>query len=132
MLDGNILYVDGVSLQDSSFLLPDIADRLEIDRSSGQSVGELISEALAGRSLLLVLDNMEHLVAASVDIAALLARAGAAGARNEPIIYPYRRRAIDRGRSAGDRQGECKQGRSLGCCAVVHRPGRARWNAHSQ
>lgn len=69
---GDLVFLDGSILEQSSFLLPELADRLDIDRSSGLPVGELISESLAGRSLLLVLDNMEHLLPASVDIAALL------------------------------------------------------------
>ncbi len=71
-LSCEIVFIDGAMLEQPAFLLPEIASRLELDRSSGQPDGELISEALAGRPTLLVLDNMEHLLPASVDIAALL------------------------------------------------------------
>ncbi len=71
-LDGEVVFIDGAMLEQPALLLPEIADRLDIDRSSGQPVGEQISEALAGRSLLLVLDNMEHLLPAAADIGALL------------------------------------------------------------
>jgi predicted ATPase/DNA-binding CsgD family transcriptional regulator len=71
-LEGDFTFIDGAMLDQPALLLPEIADRLGIDRSASQPVGEQISEALAGRSLLLVLDNMEHLLPAAVDIGALL------------------------------------------------------------
>ena len=71
-LEGELTFIDGAMLEQPGLLLPEMAARLGIDRSSGQPVGEQISEALAGRSLLLVLDNMEHLLPAAVNIAALL------------------------------------------------------------
>ncbi|MEZ4531392.1 MAG: LuxR C-terminal-related transcriptional regulator [Thermomicrobiales bacterium] len=71
-LDSEVRFIDGAMLADPALLLPEIADRLQIDRSDGKPVGEQISEALAGRSVLLVIDNMEHLLPGAIDIAALL------------------------------------------------------------
>jgi predicted ATPase/DNA-binding NarL/FixJ family response regulator len=68
----DVLYVDGVAISRAEQLLPEIVDLLEIDRTAGQPIGELLSEHLAGRRLTLVIDNMEHLLAAAIDLAALV------------------------------------------------------------
>jgi predicted ATPase len=67
-----MLYVDGEAVLRAEGLLPEMTDLLGIDRSTGGLVGELLSEYLAGKQLLLVIDNMEHLLGAAVDLAALL------------------------------------------------------------
>ena len=84
-LDGDLAFIDGAVVEQPALLLPEIADRLGIDRSDGQPIGEQISEALAGRSMLLVLDNMEHLLPAAMDIAALLRAFRACGC-SQPAV----------------------------------------------
>jgi predicted ATPase/DNA-binding NarL/FixJ family response regulator len=70
--DADVIYVDGAALARAELLLPEIVDLLDIDRSAGRPTGELLSEHLAGRRLTLVIDNMEHLLGAAVDLAALV------------------------------------------------------------
>ncbi len=67
-----VLYVDGVALARPDLLLPEIVDLLGIDRTAGRPMGELLSEHLAGAQLTLIIDNMEHLLGAALDLAALV------------------------------------------------------------
>ncbi len=69
---GQMLFVDGIGVDRAERLLPEIVDLLGIDRSAGGLVGELLSEHLAGTQLMLLIDNMEHLLSAAADLAALL------------------------------------------------------------
>ena len=69
---GEWLFVDGVALGREDLLLPEMVDSLGIDRGAERSAGEVLSEHLAGRQLTILIDNMEHLLGAAVDIAALV------------------------------------------------------------
>lgn len=71
-LPGESIYVDGVALERAEFVLPALVDLLGIDRSIDRPNSELLSEYLSGRQLIILLDNMEHLLDAAVDISALL------------------------------------------------------------
>lgn len=69
---GEIVFVDGTTIERPALLLPELVNVLGIERPGDQLSGELLSEHLAGRQLTLLLDNMEHLLPAATDIAALL------------------------------------------------------------
>jgi len=72
-------YVDGVRLVElapliePNQLLPAVADAVEATRDPTRSVTEDIVDRLRGQHLLLVLDNVEHLLDAAPDIAAIVA-----------------------------------------------------------
>jgi predicted ATPase/Tfp pilus assembly protein PilF len=60
------------SLTDPDLVLPTIAATLGIREEGGQPLGERLRDFLAAKLLLLVLDNMEHLVAAAPAVGGLL------------------------------------------------------------
>jgi predicted ATPase len=59
-------------LADPALVVPTVARALGVGEVGGRPVGELLREHLRARRLLLVLDNCEHVTAASGDVAALL------------------------------------------------------------
>jgi predicted ATPase len=65
--EASSLFPDGVwwvplaSLRDPSLVLPEVARVLDVDQP-GRDLGEVLAEALAGKRLLLLLDNVEHLL----------------------------------------------------------------------
>jgi predicted ATPase/DNA-binding XRE family transcriptional regulator len=71
-------YADGVRLVElaplieASAVLPAVADAVEATRGAGTSVAEDIVERLRGQHLLLVLDNVEHLLDGASDVAPLI------------------------------------------------------------
>jgi predicted ATPase len=65
------------SLTDSEEVLPAVAEALGVTMGADTSVAESLREHLAAREVLLVLDNMEHVLAAAPAVGDLLA--GAAG-----------------------------------------------------
>ncbi|SFB13757.1 Predicted ATPase [Nocardioides alpinus] len=71
-------YADGVTLVELAPLLepgqvlPAVADALDAGREPGRTVADDIVERLRGQQLLLVLDNVEHLLDAAPDVAALV------------------------------------------------------------
>lgn len=71
-------YADGVALvelaplMESSAVLPAVADAVEATRGTGRSAVEDVVERIRGQHLLLVLDNLEHLLDAAPDVAALI------------------------------------------------------------
>jgi predicted ATPase len=60
---------------DAALVLSAIGQAVGVGEAGTQPLPERVAAALAGRELLLVLDNMEHLPAAAPDVAALLAAA---------------------------------------------------------
>jgi predicted ATPase len=73
--DGILLVrLDG--LRDPALVLPALAGALRLLESGGESsLADQIAANLAGREILIVLDNLEHLLAAAADLADLLRRA---------------------------------------------------------
>lgn len=67
-----LVYVDGARLNRADLLLPEIVELLGIDRAGDLPSGELLSEFLSGQRYCWLLDNMEHLLPAAPDLAALL------------------------------------------------------------
>jgi predicted ATPase len=72
--DGAVHVVWLAGITAPSDVLPRIASSLGLPLDTGHGVLELLVRQLSDRRLLLILDNVEHVVAASADIAALLDR----------------------------------------------------------
>ena len=70
-----IFLVDLAPLTTPELVLPAIADVLRVPATAGRSLVDSLATNLAGKELLLVLDNFEHVVAAAADVAAVLAAA---------------------------------------------------------
>jgi predicted ATPase/class 3 adenylate cyclase len=72
------LYVDGVTfvalevVRDPAIVLPTIAATLRVAEQPGSPIATVLAEFLASRRQLLVLDNLEQVIDAAADIAALL------------------------------------------------------------
>ena len=72
------LFADGAafvglaSLADPALVVPTVLRSLGVPEAEGRSPGEALVEHLRDKSLLLVLDNLEHLLGASPEVAALL------------------------------------------------------------
>ncbi len=69
---GETIYVDGAALERPEFVLPALVDLLDIDPSVDRPSSEVLSEHLSGRRLTILFDNLEHLLDAAVDLAALV------------------------------------------------------------
>lgn len=68
-----VAFVDLSTLRDATLVLPTIARHLGLDERNHRTPRVLLVTALRDKSLLLVLDNLEHLLAAREDVVALLA-----------------------------------------------------------
>jgi predicted ATPase/class 3 adenylate cyclase len=71
-------YADGIfscffsSLRDPTLVLATIANTLSVREQPGQSALDTLSSYLAGKQMLLLLDNLEHLLEAASELSALL------------------------------------------------------------
>jgi predicted ATPase len=70
-----IVFVDLAPLGDAAHVLPTIARALGLWVAGEQSLADALRRSLHGKRLLLVLDNVEHVLGCAGDIAALLASA---------------------------------------------------------
>lgn len=68
-----VCFVPLGSLQDAGLLMATVARVLGIEEAPGRPIVDTLAGALHERELLLVLDNVEQLLSAAVDVAALLA-----------------------------------------------------------
>ena len=57
-----VAFIDLTPLDDPGLILPAVAQVLGIPESGGHPLAEVVQQALRGRELVLVLDNVEHLV----------------------------------------------------------------------
>jgi predicted ATPase/class 3 adenylate cyclase len=73
--DGGVSFVELANLTDPGFVLNAIASALHLAEEPGRPLDETIVEHLHSRSLLLVLDNCEHVLAAAAQTAHLLLQA---------------------------------------------------------
>ncbi len=71
-----VWFVDLAALTDPSQVSLTVARTLGVAEESGKSATEVLSEAMASRTLLLVLDNCEHLIEACADLAHRLLTSG--------------------------------------------------------
>ncbi len=67
-----VIWVDLAALADPALVLPTIARTLQPEDSRVNDTGSALHDWLRDKRILLVLDNVEHLLAAAPDIAALL------------------------------------------------------------
>ncbi|MBV9171051.1 MAG: helix-turn-helix domain-containing protein [Chloroflexi bacterium] len=68
-----VVFVDLASVRDARLVLPTIAAALGVRDGAGRNPGERLREFLRDRRAMLVLDNLEHLLAAAPSLAELLA-----------------------------------------------------------
>lgn len=68
-----VYFVALASVRDPALVIPSIAERLGLREQPGEPLATTVSEYLREKSLLLVLDNLEQILAATPGIAALLA-----------------------------------------------------------
>jgi predicted ATPase/class 3 adenylate cyclase len=87
-------YPDGVwfvaldTVRDASLLMPTIAQTLHVPEQPGRPIAATLAESLASKRTLLVLDNLEQIVAGAPEIAMLLAATtavGVLGSSREPL-----------------------------------------------
>jgi predicted ATPase/DNA-binding CsgD family transcriptional regulator len=71
--DGHIAFVDVSPVPDPDHVLAAIAKALAVRESGSASLAESVTASIGARSLLLVLDNFEHVVAAAPVVVRLLA-----------------------------------------------------------
>ena len=85
------------TVTDASLLIPTIAQTLRVPEKPGRPIAVTLAESLAAKRTLLVLDNLEQVVAGAPEIAALLAATTAVavlGSSREPLaiagehVYP--------------------------------------------
>jgi predicted ATPase len=72
-----VFLVDLAPLAAHELVLPAIAEVLHVPGTAGRSLVDSLATNLAGKELLLVLDNFEHVLAAAPDVASVLAAAPA-------------------------------------------------------
>lgn len=72
IFSGGVFFVNLAPLSDHHLILPTIAQVLNIQEEPGVPLQSSLSDFLGNRSVLLVLDNFEHLLNGGVDISALL------------------------------------------------------------
>lgn len=70
---GGVVFVSLSPISDAELVLPTLAQALGLREAAGQPLIQLLRDALAGRNMLLVIDNFEHVMQAGGDIGALLA-----------------------------------------------------------
>ncbi|HEV2123395.1 MAG TPA: helix-turn-helix domain-containing protein, partial [Chloroflexota bacterium] len=70
---GGVFFVPLAPVTDPELVLPTIARTLDVQESAERSLPEVLKNALASRSLLLVLDNLEQVLPAAPLVADLLA-----------------------------------------------------------
>jgi predicted ATPase/class 3 adenylate cyclase len=70
-----VFFVDLSALSDPALVTGAIAGALGLRESAGRSLSDTLSDYLASRQMLLILDNLEHLLAATPDISVLLTSA---------------------------------------------------------
>lgn len=68
-----VVHLALAALADATGVLPTIGRALQLPGSDGANAMALVTEHLAGRRLLLVLDNFEHLLSAAEDVSRLVA-----------------------------------------------------------
>jgi predicted ATPase len=71
---GGAAFVSLASVTDASEVLPTISTTLDIAEAHGRSAMDAIATIIGDRRFLLVLDNLEQVVDAAGDVAALVAR----------------------------------------------------------
>ena len=71
-----VLFVGLAPLKDARHVIPAIAQTVGVRESAGEPLLDTLAAHLEMRRMLLILDNLEHVVSAAADVAALVSRAG--------------------------------------------------------
>jgi predicted ATPase len=71
---GNVAFVELAAVTDADRVLPSIARALDLPEAEGRSVIDSVGVLVGNRHVLFVLDNLEQVLGAAPEIAALLAR----------------------------------------------------------
>jgi predicted ATPase len=72
-----VFFVALASIRDPALVTPAIAQALAVREVPGEHLPDTLTAYLEQKQMLLVLDNFEQVIAAAVDVAALLDRCGA-------------------------------------------------------
>ena len=72
---GGVFFVPLAAVEEPALMLPSVAQALDVPEAAGVPWSAAIAAAVAGRPVLLVLDNLEQVLAAANDLAELLAAA---------------------------------------------------------
>ena len=75
--DDGVFFVDLANVVDPELVVPTVAQTLGIREGAGRALRDVVAEYLARRRLLLVLDNLEHVVGAGPDVTRLISTAPA-------------------------------------------------------
>ncbi|CAN5590046.1 hypothetical protein BH18ACT16_BH18ACT16_10930 [soil metagenome] len=73
--DDGVFFVDLSALADPALVVGAIAAALGLRESPGRTLTETVTDYLASRNTLLILDNLEHLLDAAADVSTLIASA---------------------------------------------------------
>jgi predicted ATPase/class 3 adenylate cyclase len=73
--DDGVFFVDLANIVDPELVVPTVAQVLGIKEGAGRALGDVVAEYLGRRRLLLLLDNLEHVVGAGPDVNRLIAAA---------------------------------------------------------
>ena len=71
-----IFFVDLSTTTDPFLVIPAVASTLSLRESGAKSITETLSDHLAGKQMLLILDNFEQVIEAAPEVSSLLASAG--------------------------------------------------------
>lgn len=66
--EGGAVFVSLASIRDRELVIPTIANQLGIREVPGRSLQAVLADALCGRQILIVLDNLEQVISAGADI----------------------------------------------------------------
>lgn len=75
--DREVVFVDLTPLRDASLVIPAIGEAVGVGEGSGASLVQRLATRRSDRPVLVVLDNVEHVLGAAHDLAAVLAGASA-------------------------------------------------------
>ena len=103
-----VVFVDLAPVLDAGLVITAVANAMGIRDTGDRPIADKVAGALAGRRVLLLLDNVEQVVDAAPKLSALLAGVGGVGARDQPhpaqgawrAERPARSAPVARGRRA--------------------------------
>jgi predicted ATPase len=70
-----VFFVDLATITDPALVIPAVAQALSLRESGSKSITETLTEHLAGKEMLLILDNFEQVIEAAPEVSSLLASA---------------------------------------------------------
>jgi hypothetical protein len=79
-----VFFVDLSTTTDASLVIPVVASTLSLRELGAKSITETLSDHLAGKQMLLILDNFEQVIEAAPEVSSLLARPEASRSWSRP------------------------------------------------